>query len=464
MNLNDTIVAQSTPQGKGAIGIIRLSGKNSITIINSIFPSKDLSKEKSHTIHYGNIEYENDIIDEVLVSIFKEPKSYTKENIVEISCHGSNYIIKKILSITVELGARVANRGEFTFRSFLNGNIDLSQAEAVSDLISSNSENSHKMAINHIKGVFSNKIKELRKDLINLSSLLELELDFSEEDVEFANREQLENLLDEILSFNNLLLDSYKLNNVIKDGINVLILGKPNVGKSTILNGLLEEDKAIISDIPGTTRDVLEDTITIGGNLIRFIDTAGIRKTDDKIEKIGIEKALNQIEKAALILYVFDLNKTNVDSLERELNNDLFNKKHIIYIGNKGDLKVSKEVDLYFSNKKLKKISANNNNDINKLKNHINNYITKNLVSSDSSIMINERHYASLTNVNTSINNVKKNLKNKSNIDLLALDIKYALNHLGEITGEISNEEILGNIFSKFCIKGNRKFKVILKK
>ena len=452
MNLNDTIVAQSTPQGKGAIGIIRLSGKNSITIINSIFPSKDLSKEKSHTIHYGNIEYENDIIDEVLVSIFKEPKSYTKENIVEISCHGSNFIIKKILSITVELGARVANRGEFTFRSFLNGNIDLSQAEAVSDLISSNSENSHKMAINHIKGVFSNKIKELRKDLINLSSLLELELDFSEEDVEFANREQLENLLDEILSFNNLLLDSYKLNNVIKDGINVLILGKPNVGKSTILNGLLEEDKAIISDIPGTTRDVLEDTITIGGNLLRFIDTAGIRKTDDKIEKIGIEKALNQIEKAALILYVFDLNKTNVDSLERELNNDLFNKKHIIYIGNKGDLKVSKEVDLYFSNKKLKKISANNNNDINKLKNHINNYITKNLVSSDSSIMINERHYASLTNVNTSINNVKKNLKNKSNIDLLALDIKYALNHLGEITGEISNEEILGNIFSKFCI------------
>ena len=452
MNLNDTIVAQSTPQGKGAIGIIRLSGKNSITIINSMFPSKDLSKEKSHTIHYGNIEYENDIIDEVLVSIFKEPKSYTKENIVEISCHGSNFIIKKILSIIVKLGARVANKGEFTFRSFLNGNIDLSQAEAVSDLISSNSENSHKMAINHIKGVFSNKIKELRKDLINLSSLLELELDFSEEDVEFANREQLENLLDEILSFNNLLLDSYKLNNVIKDGINVLILGKPNVGKSTILNGLLEEDKAIISDIPGTTRDVLEDTITIGGNLLRFIDTAGIRKTDDKIEKIGIEKALNQIEKAALILYVFDLNKTNVDSLERELNNDLFNKKHIIYIGNKGDLEVSKEVDLYFSNKKLKKISANNNNDINKLKNHINNYITKNLVSSDSSIMINERHYASLTNVNTSINNVKKNLKNKSNIDLLALDIKYALNHLGEITGEISNEEILGNIFSKFCI------------
>ena len=304
MKLNDTIVAQSTPQGEGAIGIIRLSGKDSIKIINKLFPSKDLSNVKSHTIHYGNLEYKNSIIDEVLVSVFIEPNSYTRENIVEISCHGSSFIIKKILSITVELGARIADKGEFTFRSFLSGNIDLSQAEAVSDLISSNSENSHKMAINHIKGVFSKKIKQLRKDLINLSSLLELELDFSEEDVEFANRDKLETLLDEIVSFNNMLLDSYKLNNVIKDGINVLILGKPNVGKSTILNSLLEDDKAIISDIPGTTRDVLEDTKTIGGNLLRFIDTAGIRDTNDKIEKIGIKKALQQVEKAALILFL----------------------------------------------------------------------------------------------------------------------------------------------------------------
>ena len=452
MNIYDTIVAQSTAYGESAIAIIRLTGKDAIKIANKVFPNKDLNKVKSHTIHFGDIIHKDEVIDEVLVSVFKAPNSYTKENLIEISCHGSSYIIKKIIAITINLGARIANKGEFTFRSFINGNMDLSQAEAVADIISSNSKNSHKLAINHIKGVFSNKIKELRKDLIDFSSLLELELDFSEEDVEFANREQLEKLLDEILSFNNLLLDSYKLNNVIKDGINVLILGKPNVGKSTILNGLLEEDKAIISDIPGTTRDVLEDTITIGGNLLRFIDTAGIRKTEDKIEKIGIEKALNQIEKAALILYIIDLNKTNIDSLEREFSNNLFNNKHIIYIGNKEDLKVSKEVDSYFSNKKLEKISANNNNDINKLKNHINNYITKNLVSSDSSIMINERHYGSLTNVNTSINNVKKNLKNKSNIDLLALDIKYALNHLGEITGEISNEEILGNIFSKFCI------------
>ena len=452
MKLNDTIVAQSTPQGEGAIGIIRLSGKDSIKIINKLFPSKDLSNVKSHTIHYGNLEYKNSIIDEVLVSVFIEPNSYTRENIVEISCHGSSFIIKKILSITVELGARIADKGEFTFRSFLSGNIDLSQAEAVSDLISSNSENSHKIAINHMKGVFSKKIKQLRKDLINLSSLLELELDFSEEDVEFANRDKLETLLDEIVSFNNMLLDSYKLNNVIKDGINVLILGKPNVGKSTILNSLLEDDKAIISDIPGTTRDVLEDTITIGGNLLRFIDTAGIRDTNDKIEKIGIKKALQQVEKAALILYVIDLENSSSKSIKSELDSNFLKNKNIIIVGNKNDLKIKKEVNEYFINNSLIQISAQKNEDIINLKNSLNSFIKENLVNSDSSIMINERHFAALNNVNKSIFNVKKNLKNKSNTDLLALDIKYALTHLGEITGEISNDEVLGNIFSKFCI------------
>ena len=452
MKLNDTIVAQSTPPGKGAIGIIRLSGKNSIKIVNTLFPSKDLSKVDSHTIHYGNIENKGLIIDEVLVSVFKEPNSYTKENIVEISCHGADFIIKKILSLTINLGARVADKGEFTFRSFLSGNIDLSQAEAVSDLISSNSENSHKIAINHIKGVFSNKIKKLREDLINLSSLLELELDFSEEDVEFANRKQLKNLLNEILSFNNLLLDSYKLNNVIKDGINVLILGKPNVGKSTILNGLIEEDKAIISDIPGTTRDVLEDTITIGGNLLRFIDTAGIRETEDKIEKIGIKKALKQIDNASLILYIIDLNNTDSKSLNSEINSKFLKNKNVIYVGNKADLKIEKYVINHFKKNNFLMISANNSIELIKLKDKIDLFITKNLVNEESSIMINERHFSSLTNVNESIINVKKNLNNKSNTDLLALDIKYALNHLGEITGEVTNDEILGNIFSKFCI------------
>ena len=452
MKLNDTIVAQSTPQGKGAIAIIRLSGKDSIKIVNSLFPSKDLTKVDTHTIHYGNIEYKDSIIDEVLVSVFKEPNSYTKENIVEISCHGADFIIKKILSLTIKLGARVADKGEFTFRSFLSGNMDLSQAEAVSDLISSNSENSHKIAINHIKGVFSNKIKKLRKDLINLSSLLELELDFSEEDVEFANRNQLEKLLNEILSFNNVLLESYKLNNVIKDGINVLILGKPNVGKSTILNGLIEEDKAIISDIPGTTRDVLDDTITVGGNLLRFIDTAGIRETEDKIEQIGIKKALNQVDNASLILYVIDLNNTDLKSLDSESNLKFLKNKNVIYVGNKSDLKIEKEVNSYFKKNDLLMISANKSNDLSNLKDKIDLFISRNLVNEESSVMINERHFTSLTNVNESINNVKKNLNNKSNTDLLAMDIKYALNHLGEITGEVTNDEILGNIFSKFCI------------
>ena len=452
MKINDTIVAQSTPYGESAIGLIRLTGKKSLEIVNKLFPDKNLNKVKSHTIHYGNLEYKKEIIDEVLVSIFKEPKSYTKENLVEISSHGSTIIIKKIISATTNLGARIADKGEFTFRSFLNGNMDLSQAEAVADLISSKSENSHRIAINHIKGVFSNKIKALRKELINFSSLLELELDFSEEDVEFANREQLDNTLDEINNYCDILIDSFRLNNVIKDGINVIILGKPNVGKSTILNGLLNEEKAIISEIPGTTRDIIEDTITIGGNLVRFIDTAGLRKTDDKIEKIGINKALKKSKEASIVLYIIDLNDTNIDSVESELKTKYLNNKNVIIVGNKSDLKVDNKLINYFSSKNHFTMSGINEKDIHKLNDVISNFISKNLIREDSSIMINERHYSCLNKVKESIENVKKNIANKSNTDLLAMDIKYALNHLGEITGEITNDEILGNIFSKFCI------------
>ena len=452
MKINDTIVAQSTPYGESAIGLIRLTGKKSLEIVNKLFPDKNLNKVKSHTIHYGNLEYKKEIIDEVLVSIFKEPKSYTKENLVEISSHGSTIIIKKIISATTDLGARIADKGEFTFRSFLNGNMDLSQAEAVADLISSKSENSHKIAINHIKGVFSDKIKELRKELINFSSLLELELDFSEEDVEFANREQLDNTLDEINNYCDILIDSFRLNNVIKDGINVIILGKPNVGKSTILNGLLNEEKAIISEIPGTTRDIIEDTITIGGNLVRFIDTAGLRKTSDKIEKIGINKALKKSKEASIILYIIDLNDTNLDSVESELKTKYLNNKNVIIVGNKSDLKVDNKLINYFSSKNHFTMSGINEKDIHKLNDLISDFISKNLIREDSSIMINERHYSCLNKVKESIENVKKNIANKSNTDLLAMDIKYALNHLGEITGEITNDEILGNIFSKFCI------------
>jgi len=452
MNIDDTIVAQSTAFGESAIAIVRLTGKKSIEIINKIFPNKDLNKVNSHTIHYGNLVYNDEIIDEVLVSVFKNPNSYTKENLVEISCHGSSYIIKKIITSTIDLGARLANKGEFTFRSFINGNIDLSQAEAVADIIASNSKNSHKLAINHIKGVFSNKIKELRKDLIDFSSLLELELDFSEEDVEFANRKKLNNTVKEIIDYSDIIIDSFKLNNVIKNGINVIILGKPNVGKSTILNAILNDEKAIISDIPGTTRDIIEDTITIGGNIVRFIDTAGLRNTIDKIEKIGIAKALKKTNEASIILYIIDLDKSNLKSIELELESKFLKDKNVLVIGNKADLKIKSDVITYFKNKKHLIISGIKENDIIKLKKFIENYINLNLIREESSIMINERHYHLLKKVKDSLINVKNNIKNKSNTDLLALDVKYSLNHLGEITGEITNDEILGNIFSKFCI------------
>ncbi len=452
MNIYDTIVAQSTAYGESAIAIIRLTGKDAIKIANKVFPNKDLNKVKSHTIHFGDIIHKDEVIDEVLVSVFKAPNSYTKENLIEISCHGSSYIIKKIITITINLGARIANKGEFTFRSFINGNMDLSQAEAVADIISSNSKNSHKLAINHIKGVFSIKIKELRKDLIDFSSLLELELDFSEEDVEFANRKKLNETVNEIIDYSDIIIDSFKLNNVIKDGINVIILGKPNVGKSTILNALLNDEKAIISDIPGTTRDIIEDTITIGGNIVRFIDTAGIRNTIDKIEKIGIEKALKKTKEASIILYIIDLNVSSIKSIKSELESKFLKNKNVLIIGNKGDLKIKDDVKTYFKNKKHLIISGIKEKDILKLKKLIENYINLNLIREESSIMINERHYQLLKKVKNSLINVKNNIKNKSNTDLLAMDVKYALNYLGEITGEITNDEILGNIFSRFCI------------
>lgn len=452
MNFKDTIVAQSTPVGSSATSTIRLSGSESINIVNKIFPSKNLREVKSHTIHYGNIIHDGNVIDEVVLNVFKEPNSYTKENIIEISCHGSQIIVKKIIMITIEFGARAAERGEFTFRSFINGNLDLSQAEAVSDLISGKTENAHRIAINHLKGVFSNKIKKLRSDLLNLSSLLELELDFSEEDVEFANRDILNKLLIEIDEFCKVLISSFKLNNAVKNGISVVILGKPNVGKSTLLNNILDDDKAIVSDVPGTTRDIIEDTITIGNNLVRFIDTAGLRKTEDKIESIGIEKAYNKVKESSIILYLIDLKNTSLIDVKRETSQEILKNKNLIIIGNKSDLNIKMECKEYFIKNKYLMISSLDDNDINKLKEVLNHYIKSNIIDDTSDIMINERHYNSLLRVRESLKNVKVNIENKSNTDLLALDIKYALDNLGQITGEVTNDEILGNIFSKFCI------------
>ena len=452
MDINDTIIAPSTPIGVSAISVIRISGKNSILLSNKVFKNKDLSKVNSHTLHYGSIVYKSEIIDEVVISIFKAPKSFTKENVVEISCHGSPFIIEKIISIFLILGARMANHGEFTLRAFLNGNIDLSQAEAVADLISSNSKNSHRIAINHIKGNFSKKINELREELINFSSLIELELDFSEEDVEFANREKLLITINKILDFSNYLIDSYDSNNVLKKGIEVVIAGKPNVGKSTILNALINDDKAIVSSIPGTTRDLIEDTITIGGNIIRFIDTAGIRKATNKIEKIGIDKAFNKAKNASIILYIFDLYNETLNSIKTQMSSEILKNKNVILIGNKSDLRIKDKILNFFINNNLKIISTKKLNYIESLLDVINNNIKKNLFKQESSISINQRHYSSLIKVKKSVENVKKNIQTKSNTDLIALDIKYSLSYLGEITGEITNDDVLSNIFSKFCI------------
>ena len=452
MDINDTIIAPSTPIGVSAISVIRISGKNSILLSNKVFKNKDLLKVNSHTLHYGSIVYKSEIIDEVVISIFKAPKSFTKENVVEISCHGSPFIIEKIISIFLILGARMANHGEFTLRAFLNGNIDLSQAEAVADLISSNSKNSHRIAINHIKGNFSKKINELREELINFSSLIELELDFSEEDVEFANREKLLITINKILDFSNYLIDSYDSNNVLKKGIEVVIAGKPNVGKSTILNALINDDKAIVSSIPGTTRDLIEDTITIGGNIIRFIDTAGIRKATNKIEKIGIDKAFNKAKNASIILYIFDLYNETLNSIKTQMSSEILKNKNVILIGNKSDLRIKDKILNFFIYNNLKIISTKKLNYIESLLDVINNNIKKNLFKQESSISINQRHYSSLIKVKKSVENVKKNIQTKSNTDLIALDIKYSLSYLGEITGEITNDDVLSNIFSKFCI------------
>jgi tRNA modification GTPase len=451
-NHNDTIIAPSTPIGTSALSIIRLSGKNSIILTNKIFKSKNLLKVDSHTLHYGRIVFENEVIDEVVISIFKAPKSFTKENVVEISCHGSPFIIEKIISIFLNLGAKMAKHGEFTLRAFLNGNIDLSQAEAVADLISSNSKNSHKIAISHIKGNFSKKINELREELINFSSLIELELDFSEEDVEFANRKKLLITINKIIDFSNHLIDSYDSNNVLKNGVEIVIAGKPNVGKSTILNTLIDEDKAIVSSIPGTTRDIIEDTINIGGNIVRFIDTAGIRRATNKIEKIGINKAIKRAKNASIILYIFDLYQETIESIKNQISSKLLKDKNVILIGNKSDLKIKDNILNFFNKNELRIISSKKSNDIKALLDVIDNNIKRNIFKPESSISVNQRHYSSLIKVNKSIENVKRNLEEKSNTDLIALDIKYSLSYLGEITGEITNDDVLSNIFSKFCI------------
>ncbi|MGW9686028.1 tRNA uridine-5-carboxymethylaminomethyl(34) synthesis GTPase MnmE [Flagellimonas sp. 2504JD1-5] len=450
----DNIIALATPSGIGAIAIIRVSGPDSINIADSHFKSvinKSLVDQKSHTIHLGHIMDEEKVLDKVLLSIFKAPNSYTGENIVEISCHGSPYIQQQIIQLFLRNRCRMASAGEFTLRAFLNGKMDLSQAEAVADLIASDSEASHEVAMQQMRGGFSNEIKQLREELLNFASLIELELDFSEEDVEFANREQFNKLLNKISEVLKKLIDSFALGNVIKNGIPIAIVGEPNVGKSTLLNTLLNEERAIVSDIPGTTRDTVEDQISINGINFRFIDTAGIRETTDKVEKIGIERTFDEVGKARLIIYLFDGINGNISQFESIQKK--YPTKELLPICNKMDILDKNEMASI-----LKKIpntiflSAKLGSGVKNLEHKLLSLVGSGKLRSGETIVTNSRHYDSLLKALEEIQKVKEGMENGLSSDLMSIDIRQALYHLGEITGSVTTDDLLGNIFSNFCI------------
>ncbi|PKQ44022.1 tRNA uridine-5-carboxymethylaminomethyl(34) synthesis GTPase MnmE [Confluentibacter flavum] len=460
MILQDTIVALATPSGAGAIAIIRLSGADAIHFADNQFRSvsgKLLAKQKTHTIHLGHIMDGNKTIDEVLVSVFKNPNSYTGEDVVEISCHGSKYIQQEIIQLFLRNGCRMATAGEFTLRAFLNGKLDLSQAEAVADLITSDNEASHQIAMQQMRGGFSSEIAKLREELLNFASLIELELDFAEEDVEFADRTKFKDLVERISFVLKRLIDSFAIGNVIKNGIPVAIVGEPNVGKSTLLNALLNEERAIVSEIAGTTRDTVEDEISIGGMGFRFIDTAGIRETQDVVESIGIKKTFEKIEQAQVVIYLFDSTQFKTlgsqFKIELEKIKNKYPQKPLIIIANKID-KLN-EIDI--SNLKsqisnLELLSAKEGIGVDELKNKLLSFVNTGSLRNNDTIITNSRHYDSLLKALDEIEKVKHGLESGLSGDLLAIDIRQALYHFGEITGEITNDDLLGNIFANFCI------------
>ncbi len=451
----ETIIALATPNGLGAISVIRISGNNSIEITEKLFKSnknKLLSNQKSHTVHLGHIMKGNHELDEVLITLFKGPYSYTGENTIEISCHGSTYIQKEIINLFIDNGIRIANPGEFTLRAFLNGKMDLNQAEAVADLIASENEGSHKLAMQQMKSGFSNDLKKLRAELLHFSSMIELELDFSQEDVEFAERNDFKNLTNKIKSELKILIDSFQSGNVLKNGISVAIAGKPNAGKSSLLNTLLNEDKAIVSDIPGTTRDSIEDSLIINGINFRFIDTAGLRETNDVIESKGIEKTKEKIKKAKILLYLFDINDTNINEIKNSLDSFRRDDLSIILVRNKIDLKINNK-NLLNDLKKLEliEISATEKKSVLKLKERLIDEV--NLLNPYTDVIIsNSRHYEALKKALKAIEEVNKGLKENISGDLLSVDIRRSIEFLAEITGEITNDDVLGNIFVNFCI------------
>ncbi len=464
MIYNDTIVALATPSGAGAVAIIRMSGKDAITIASKVFQSvsgKDITQQKTHTIHLGTIVEDSKIYDQVLISIFKNPNSYTGEDVIEISCHGSTFIQQQIIQLLLRQGCRMAQAGEFTLRAFLNGKLDLSQAEAVADLISSDNEASHQIAMQQMRGGFSSEIAKLREELLNFASLIELELDFAEEEVEFADRTQFHDLLNRIEFVLKRLIDSFAVGNVIKNGIPVAIVGEPNVGKSTLLNALLNEERAIVSEIAGTTRDTIEDELVIGGIGFRFIDTAGIRETKDVVESIGIKKTFEKIEQAQVVILLLDAKDLQVSGLKFQVEIDKikneFPQKPILVLINKVDLLSKEDVEtirqqLITLNLKLETISAKNKTGIDDLKNHLLSFVNTGALRNNETIVTNTRHYDSLLKALEEIQKVKFGLNSNIPSDLMAIDIRQALYYFGEITGEVTNDELLGNIFANFCI------------
>lgn len=463
-NFDDIICAIATANGVGAIGIVRVSGKGAIELCNSIFPAKDLLKSKSHRLHFGSIQEEQEIIDEVLLSVFKNGNSFTGEDSVEISCHASPFILSKILELLIKKGARLANPGEFSMRAFYNGKMDLAQAEAVADLIAAESKAAHRLAMHQMRGGYSSEINDLREKLIEFAALIELELDFGEEDVEFANREDLKKLVEKILVKINNLSDSFSNGKVIKDGIPVAIIGEPNVGKSTLLNAILKEDKAIVSDIAGTTRDVIEDTININGMVFRFIDTAGIRETTDEIEKMGIARTFSKVDQAQVIFYLTDAVgdsaeklKGMLDKLQQRIQGQ---DKQLFVLANKidkaslGYKNISDEViSKYSSFENVIYLSALKNDGVDELVGKLSKIAQNKLSATEGTIITNARHHAALRKTAESLERVVEGMENNISGDFLAMDIRQGMHYLAEITGEIDiDRDVLGSIFSRFCI------------
>jgi tRNA modification GTPase len=452
MKQQEPIVALATVPGVSAIAVIRLSGANCFGIVQHVFIGKNLAQQPSHSAHFGKITTKDGLIDEVLVTVFRNPTSFTKEDSVEISCHGSPLIASKIMQALIQAGARLATPGEFTKRAFLNGRFDLTQAEAVADLIHAENEIAHQSALHQMRGGFKKELEDLRQELIHFAALVELELDFGEEDVEFAKRDDLRNMVVRLQGFIKPLIDSFQAGNAIKNGIRAVIAGKPNAGKSTLLNALLNEERAIVSEIPGTTRDVIEDVIHVDGLAIRFIDTAGIRNTQDPIEAIGVDRTFQEMKKSALVLYLIDLSNTTLAEVsEQETRLKTLAVAHLI-IGNKMDATIDQDLANYFQTQQYVTISAKAKSNLTLLKSHIVTLFQSLKPTHDGTLITNLRHYQHLVETQAALDRVLNGLALKVTGDFIAMDIRQALFHLGSITGEISSDDLLDSIFSRFCI------------